>query len=105
MAGRKRRPMNIDIESMRVVVGEKRYRLVPEDDTVDAVAYARTSIARDLRAAREAAGLTQTALAEKLGKSQSMIAKSEAGDVSVGAAYVAAVLKACGLPKNWQPGK
>lgn len=72
-------------------------------NTVDAIAYARDLLAADLLAAREHADLTQEQLAERLGKSQTMIARAEAGNVSVGERYVAAVLKACGLPKDWKP--
>jgi DNA-binding XRE family transcriptional regulator len=73
-------------------------------DTVDAISFARTAISNDLRAARDAAGLTQAQLAEKLDKSQTMVSLAEAGNVSVGERYVASVLKACGLPKDWKPG-
>lgn len=72
---------------------------------VDAKASLTASIARDMRAAREAAGLSQAALAKKIKKSQPMVARVETGDVSVGERYVLAVLKACGLPKDWKPGK
>jgi hypothetical protein len=71
--------------------------------TVDAIDYARASIAADLRAAREQGGFTQVDLAEKLGKSQTLVARAESGKVSIGARYIAAVLKACGLPKDWKP--
>jgi DNA-binding XRE family transcriptional regulator len=71
--------------------------------TVDAIEFARASIGADLRAAREAAEMTQDELAAKLKKSQTMVSQAEAGHVSVGARYVAAVLKACGLPKGWKP--
>lgn len=73
--------------------------------TTDAVAYATASIARGMRAAREHAGLSQAELAKKIGKSQSAVAKAEAGDFSPSEKYVNAVLKACGLPKDWKPGK
>lgn len=73
--------------------------------TVDAIEYARAAIGVDLRTAREAAGLTQADLAKKLRKSQTMVSQAEAGNVSVGERYVAAVLKACGLPKDWKPKK
>ena len=71
--------------------------------TVDAIEYARAAIGVDLRTAREAAGLTQADLAKKLRKSQTMVSQAEAGNVSVGERYVASVLKACGLPKDWKP--
>jgi transcriptional regulator with XRE-family HTH domain len=55
-----------------------------------------------LRAARDKAGLSQPELAKKLRKSQSMVAGAEAGRVRVGERYVAAVLRACKLPKDWK---
>jgi ribosome-binding protein aMBF1 (putative translation factor) len=71
-------------------------------NTVDAIAYADESIARGLKAAREHAKLTQEELAKKLRKSQTMVSGAEAGRVSVGERYIAGVLKACGLPKDWK---
>lgn len=69
--------------------------------SVDAIDFARTSIGTTLRAAREHAGLTQAELAKALKKSQPMISGAESGSISVSARYVAAVLKACGLPEDW----
>jgi hypothetical protein len=69
---------------------------------VDAISYAHASLGRDLRAAREHAGLTQAALAAKLGKSQTLVSGAESGRVQVSDRYVAAVLKACGLPPGWR---
>ena len=95
----------------------KEYVIVPKADylrlrrgdtppnTVDAIEFARDSIAADLRAAREKSGLTQDELAVKLDKSQTLVSQAEAGKVSVGERYVAAVLKACGLPKDWKAPK
>ena len=77
---------------------------IPEG-SVDAVEYATAAIAADLRAAREHAGLSQPELAKKLRKSASMVAGVETGRVRVGERYVRAVLKACGLPPAWKPGK
>jgi ribosome-binding protein aMBF1 (putative translation factor) len=54
-----------------------------------------------LRRAREHAGLTQTQLAGRLHVTQSMISAAEAGRARVSARYLARVLKACGLPKDW----
>lgn len=71
-------------------------------DSVDAVEYARASIGATLRAAREEAKLSQAALAQRLGKSQPMISGAESGSISVSDRYVTAVLKACGLPKDWK---
>jgi ribosome-binding protein aMBF1 (putative translation factor) len=70
--------------------------------TVDAHEFVRGSIGRDLRKAREHAGLTQAALAKKLRRSQPLVASAESGRVKVGERYVRAVLKACGLPASWK---
>lgn len=43
----------------------------------------RLALSRTLRERRQAAGLTQTALAKQLGSSQSRVAKLEGGDASV----------------------
>jgi transcriptional regulator with XRE-family HTH domain len=73
------------------------------DGAVDAVDYARKSIGKNLRLARERAWLTQTELAIKLGRTQPMVSGAENGSIRVGERYLAAVLKACGLPKDWTP--
>jgi hypothetical protein len=78
--------------------------IVPQG-SVEASAYVRASVAEGLRSAREAAGLTQGELAAKLGKSQTLVSQAEGGHERVGVRYVAAVLKACGLPKDWKPAK
>jgi DNA-binding XRE family transcriptional regulator len=80
----------------------KQVGIVPPG-SVDALPYVQESIASALRAAREHAGLTQGELAEKLGKSQTMVSQAEGGRERVGERYVASVLKACRLPKNWKP--
>jgi ribosome-binding protein aMBF1 (putative translation factor) len=69
--------------------------------TVDAHTFLRDSIAKDLRAAREYAGLTQAELAERMGKSQTMVSQAESGSARVSARYVRNVLQACGLPEDW----
>jgi ribosome-binding protein aMBF1 (putative translation factor) len=71
------------------------------DGAVDAADYTRRSLGASLRAAREAAGLTQDALAKKIGKAQPMVSAAESGAIHVGERYTLAVLKACGLPKDW----
>ena len=60
------------------------------------------SIGRDLRKAREVAGLTQAELAKKLKKSQAMVSGAENGTVKTGWPYTKLVLKACGLPEDWK---
>lgn len=82
-----------------VIVPKKefdRLRGVPEG-SVDAVAFAREAIGRDLRAARERAGLTQAELAKRLRRSQAMVSAAENGTMRVGERYVKAVLRACGV--------
>lgn len=73
--------------------------------SVEAGACVRESVAQALRAARAHAGLTQEQLAAELGKSQTLVSQAELGRERVGERYVAAVLKACGLPKEWKPRK
>ncbi len=69
--------------------------------SVNAHALVRDSIAQDLRKAREHAGLTQNELAERLGKSQTMVSQAESGSARVSERYVRSVLAACGLPEDW----
>lgn len=58
-------------------------------------------VAKRLRRARSHARLTQADLAERLGKSQTLVSQAETGKARVNHQYVAAVLKACGLRRNW----
>ena len=67
----------------------------------DAREVVRASIGASLRRARETAGLTQVELARKLRVSQPMVAAAESGKGRVAERYIARVLKACGLPKDW----
>jgi hypothetical protein len=86
-----------------VVIPRAEYlRFAPPDGSVEAGPFLRGEIAADMRAARESAGLSQPELAAKLRKSQSMVAGVEAGRIAAGARYVAAVLRACKLPKDWK---
>lgn len=73
--------------------------------TVDAHTFVRGSIASDLRAARETAKLTQAELAERLGKSQTLVSQAESGTARVSERYVRAVLKACGFSEDWRGQK
>jgi ribosome-binding protein aMBF1 (putative translation factor) len=72
---------------------------------VDARTFVRQSIGADLRAAREAAGLTQAQLARRMRKSQPLISQAESGTARVSERYVRAVLTACGLPADWRGTK
>ena len=55
-----------------------------------------------LQSARLAAGLTQAQLADRLGKSQTLVSLAERGKTWTGAPYRQEVLKACGLPSDWK---
>jgi ribosome-binding protein aMBF1 (putative translation factor) len=79
-------------------------RSTPPPGTVDAIDAAERSIAASLRKARETARLTQGELAKKLKKSQATVSMAERGAMQVGQRYIRAVLKACGLPKDWSAG-
>ena len=59
------------------------------------------AVATRVREARRHAGLTQVALAERLGKSQTLVSQAESGVARVNARYVLAVLRACGLRRTW----
>lgn len=94
-----------------LTIGRTEYVVIPKADylrmqnippgSVDAHAYVRQSIAEALQQAREHAGLTQTELAARLNKSQTMVSQAESGAARVSERYVKAVLKACGLPEDW----
>ena len=73
--------------------------------TVDAHVFVRQTLGENLRAAREHAKLTQAELAEKLGKSQTMISQAESGEARISERYVRTVLKACKLPVDWAAPK
>ena len=73
------------------------------NDPVDAVSFGLQSLGRNLRLAREQAGLTQAELAKKLRRSQPMVSSAENGTDRVGQRYVLAVLAACNLPEDWKP--
>jgi ribosome-binding protein aMBF1 (putative translation factor) len=80
-------------------------RLQTAGGNLEALSYSRNSIAQALVAARKAAGLTQVALAKRLGKSQTMVAHAENGTTRVSERYASAVLKACDLPPDWPAAK
>ena len=70
--------------------------------SIEAVPYAMKSIGASLRKARESACLTQAELARRMMRSQSFVSEAESGASRVGERYIKAVLKACGLPEDWQ---
>jgi ribosome-binding protein aMBF1 (putative translation factor) len=79
-----------------------RLRGAKKDESAgDGVDWLRAEMGATLRRARETAGLSQIELAKKLGKSQALVSRAEVGDLSISEKYVASVIKACGLPKNW----
>jgi len=80
---------------------ERLLRVLPEE-TVNALEYMDKSLGKNLRAARQEAGLTQVQLAKKLKKSQALVASAEGGRIRVSERYVLAVLKACDLPDDWK---
>jgi ribosome-binding protein aMBF1 (putative translation factor) len=97
------------MQTIPMMFDGKKYMAIPLEDykrlakvrNVDAQQATRSLIAESLKAARVAGGLTQAQLAAKLKKSQTMIAQTESGATQVSETYVAKVLKACGLPKDW----
>jgi ribosome-binding protein aMBF1 (putative translation factor) len=74
-------------------------------ETVDALEYVLGALGRNLKAARESAGLTQAQLAKKLGKAQTTVSGSENGKTQVSDKYVAKVLKVCGPPHDWKAAR
>lgn len=54
--------------------------LTPEDEAIIAI---RLALHRKLKETRARSGLTQIALAQRIGSSQSRVAKAEAGDASI----------------------
>jgi DNA-binding XRE family transcriptional regulator len=61
------------------------------------------ALAPRLCAARRSAGLTQAQLAERMGRSQTLVSLAERGALRIGTPYLRAVLDACGLPVDWEP--
>jgi transcriptional regulator with XRE-family HTH domain len=72
------------------------------EKTVDALEFTLISLGRNLKTAREHAGLSQAELAKKLGKAQTTVSQAEAGKIRVSEKYVLGVLSACGLPDDWR---
>lgn len=95
--------MTVDgIEYVALPVSEyRRLRGEAPSAQEDGIGWARAQLGQTLRRAREEAGLSQAALAKRLKKSQTLVARAESGDVRVAERYVAAVLKACKLPADW----
>ena len=96
---------SIVLEGKEYVILPKReyLRLAGTGPVGDARSAIRAALAERLRAARERAGVSQQELAERLGVSQPMVSGAESGRVRVSERYARAVLKACGLPRDWAP--
>lgn len=71
--------------------------LTPEDT---ALVEMRLALSRALRERRTDAGLTQSALARRIGSSQSRVAKMEAGDPSVSLELLIRALLAAGASRR-----
>jgi ribosome-binding protein aMBF1 (putative translation factor) len=103
-----RSPATLSIEGKDYVVLPKAeyLRLVGRNESAkleDARSALREVYGDRLRRARERAGLTQAQLAARLHVTQPMVSSTEAGRARVSARYLARVLKACGLAKDWVP--
>jgi DNA-binding XRE family transcriptional regulator len=87
------------LEAAGWTVGEARdfLKLTPDEA---ALVEMRLALSRNLRERRIEAGLTQTALAKKLGSSQSRVAKLEAGDASVSLELLIRALLAIGASRK-----
>jgi ribosome-binding protein aMBF1 (putative translation factor) len=97
--------ISIVIEGKEYVIMPKReyQRLAGPASVGDARGAIRAALGERLRAARERAGLSQQGLAERMDVSQPMVSGAERGRVRVSERYAKAVLKACGLPRDWAP--
>lgn len=99
------RTVNLTIEGTEYVAIPRRdyLRLVGgAGGTADALPFVLGALGRNLKAAREHAGLTQAELAKKLKKAQATVSGSENGKIQVSEKYVAKLLKVCGLPSDWK---
>lgn len=67
---------------------------------VDALPFMRKSIGAKLRAMRLSAGMTQSEMAKKIGRSPSTVGLAEQGRISVSASYVEDVLRASGATRG-----
>lgn len=89
-------------------LGGKRYLVIPHEEAAAAgltrettAQRRRRATAARLRAAREAAGLTQAELAARMGVGQPSIARVEGEHDNVSDARATAWLEACGFDKDW----
>lgn len=99
-------PVRVDLEGVEYLLIAKsdyvRWRGAQVGDArrrgPDACSRGLKGIARRLREARRAAGLSQVDLARKLGRSQPFVSQTENARVRVGDKHLRSVLRACGLP-------
>lgn len=94
--------LHIDGREYVVVPKAEYLRLVKGEPRNEALEFTMVALGRDLKAAREHAGLSQVELAAKLKKAQATVSGSENGRIRVGEDYVRKVLKVCGLPADWK---
>jgi ribosome-binding protein aMBF1 (putative translation factor) len=85
-----------------VAIPRAEYIRLTGGGTVEALPFIQAALGKNLKAAREHAGLTQAELAKKLKKAQATVSLSESGRIQVSEAYVGKVLKICGLPDDWK---
>lgn len=87
----------LEAAGFRVGSATEFLELAPEESALLAM---RVALSRALRERREAAGLTQAALARRVGSSQSRVAKMEAGDPSVSLDLLIRALLAVGASRR-----
>ena len=70
--------------------------------SIDARAFARHTLANNLKKARHQAQMTQVDIAKAMRVSQARISQVESGVEPVSVTFVKRWLKACGLPEDWK---
>lgn len=81
---------------------EGEIELPPVEEEIVPESLEREARGRELKAAREIAGMNQETLAKVLGIAQSTISRYELGKAFASDEYAAKVLKACGLAPGWR---
>lgn len=71
-------------------------------EEVDVTALEARAVGRDLKSARETAGLTQKELAERLSVVQPLVSRMETGQKVPDQEWCGRVLEACRLPPTWR---
>lgn len=80
---------------------EERARREPEFPELVEAALERRKLLRELAAAREAAGISQTVIAARMGTSQSAVARIETGEADVRLSTVGRYAAAVGRRISW----